>query len=492
MNYKYLFILLILLILSVGTVNAEKDNSRDIITKKDNNLLTCSEFGVDDSCYDAYSGNTDEIFENSDSSRENELMTENDSNKIFHFDSDGEYSVNASDTSSFVQFHYPEGESIICNYIPHFEDNPIIRYNAFLSAESISLYYGNGTVFTVGLHTGDGNPILNETLFFEIRPLHLSINTDENTVRFNRTTDENGSVSMAVDLNEGCYAMKVTFVPGEFYDNISNTYGIDVLPTIEANNLIKKQFNDTPYYAVFLDGQGNPLADGTEVTFNINGVTYTRRINGSEGQAKLNINLNQGRYVITTINPVTNETHSDIIWVIALVIGNMDMVKYFKNATQFAVHITDLANLGVGAGENVTFDINGVSYTRQTNASGGVKLNINLQPGNYTITTTYNGSAVSNKIKVLSVLSAENLVKKQGNSNQFKVLLYDGQGNPSANRKVRFNINGVFYTKTTDNEGYARLNINLRAAANPYIITSYFNGNSILNKITVIKSALYP
>ena len=35
------------------------------------------------------------------------------------------------------------------------------------------------------------------------------------------------------------------------------------------------------------------------------------------------------------------------------------------------------------------FNINGVYYTRQTNASGVAKLTINLQPGNY-ILTAYN------------------------------------------------------------------------------------------------------
>lgn len=40
----------------------------------------------------------------------------------------------------------------------------------------------------------------------------------------------------------------------------------------------------------------------TKVKFNINGVLYTRETNG-EGVAKLNINLNPGEYILTSIHP---------------------------------------------------------------------------------------------------------------------------------------------------------------------------------------------
>jgi hypothetical protein len=140
----------------------------------------------------------------------------------------------------------------------------------------------------------------------------------------------------------------------------------------------------------------------------------------------------------------------------------------------------------VSAGENVTFNINGVMYTRQTNESGQAKLNINLGPGNYTITAMYNDCRVTNNIEVLPVLFAEDLVKKYGISDQFKALLVDGQGNPFPNQNITFNINGVFYQRTTNDEGYAALNIRLGSPNDSYIITSSFNGTNISNKITIV------
>ena len=66
---------------------------------------------------------------------------------------------------------------------------------------------------------------------------------------------------------------------------------------------------------------------------------------------------------------------------------------------------------------------------------------------------------------------------------QFKVNLVDGQGNHYKEQFVRFNINGKFYDRLTDDNGQAVLNI--RLPAGEYIITSSFNGANIANKITI-------
>ena len=48
----------------------------------------------------------------------------------------------------------------------------------------------------------------------------------------------------------------------------------------------------------------------------------------------------------------------------------------------------------------LTFNINGVLYKRTTNENGTTSLNINLEPGNYIITTEFEGCRASNLIKV--------------------------------------------------------------------------------------------
>ena len=90
---------------------------------------------------------------------------------------------------------------------------------------------------------------------------------------------------------------------------------------------------------------------------------------------------------------------------------------------------------------------------------------------------------VSNNIKVLPVLTANDLTKKYGTPNQFVATLVDGQGKAYSEQRVQFNVNGVFYTRVTDGNGQARLNIRLMPGK--YIITSSYNGASIANNIIV-------
>uniref|UniRef100_UPI00388D9D94 hypothetical protein n=1 Tax=Methanobrevibacter sp. TaxID=66852 RepID=UPI00388D9D94 len=61
--------------------------------------------------------------------------------------------------------------------------------------------------------------------------------------------------------------------------------------------------------------------------------------------------------------------------------------------------------------------------------------------------------------------------------------IVNGQGNPVSGVNITFNINGVFYNRPTDENGIARLNINLMPGE--YIITSQYGSAMISNKITI-------
>ena len=151
------------------------------------------------------------------------------------------------------------------------------------------------------------------------------------------------------------------------------------------------------------------------------------------------------------------------VYTVALPIYAEDLVKIYKNDSQFE------ANIGV-ASEKVTFEINGVNYTRNSNENGSAKMTINLGPGNYTIKTAFNGTTVENNIEVLPTLIAENLVKYYRNASQFFISLIDGEGNPVSGVNITMNINGVFYDRLTNENGTAKLNINLEPGE--YILTA--------------------
>ena len=332
-------------------------------------------------------------------------------------------------------------------------------------APDVTKYYHGPERFVVNVTDYLGNPIADKSVKITI-----------NGVTYTKTTDENGIASLGLGLNSGVYNVTTQV------DNATLNSVVTILTTSEGNDLVKVFRNATPYSATFKDSQGNYLAPGSLIEYNVNGVMYKKEV-GENGVAKLNINLPQGTYIITAINPVTGEKCANNITVLSRIVENNDITKYYKNGTQYTVKLIGDDGNPVGAGEVVTFNINGVFYNRTTNESGIAKLNINLQPGDYIITAEYKECRVSNNIKVLPVLSAEDVTKKQGGPEQFIATLLDGQGKPYEGQTVTFNINGVFYNKTTDSNGQAKLNINLQAGE--YIITSSYNGTNIANNVII-------
>ena len=292
-----------------------------------------------------------------------------------------------------------------------------------------------------------------------------------------------------VDLPElaaGNHTVTVTYTGDDKYKPANATKTVEVpddVPdkTVMTEDLTKVEKGSGSFVANFTDAEGNPLAN-TKVTFEINGGTYTRTTDAN-GNAGMNINLVPGTYTIKTTNPVTKESATNTITVLPRFSEDSDLVKYFRNDSQYVLKVLDDDGNPAKAGEIVTYNINGVFYNRTTNATGHVKLSINLPPDTYIITAEYKGCKVSHTVKVLPTLTGSDITKKYGQSGAYEAKLVDGQGKAYANQQIEFNINGVMYQRTTNADGVAKLNINLQAGK--YIITASYGQARISNTVTV-------
>ena len=242
---------------------------------------------------------------------------------------------------------------------------------------------------------------------------------------------------------------------------------------IYTEDLVKIYKNDSKFEA-------NIGVDNETVIFEINGRNYTR-VSDENGTALIAINLGPGNYTIKTL--FNGTTVENTITVLPTLIAD-NLVKYYRNASQFYISLIDGEGNPI-SGVNITMNINGVFYNRTTNENGTAKLNINLPPGEYILTAIdpLTGLQMSYNITVLPTLTATDLEMSYKDGSTFNVTVLDGQGNPLANAAVKFNINGVFYTKHTDSKGIAKLNINLMSGK--YIITSEYDGLKISNTITI-------
>ena len=257
-------------------------------------------------------------------------------------------------------------------------------------------------------------------------------------------------------------------------------------PVIYGEDLSMYYKNGSRYeVSIYQDGKIiNSQNNDSKVIFNVNGVNYTKEL--VNGKASIGINLNPGNYTITTFYHYTHglATKTNNIEVLSTIQAN-DVVKFFRNGTQYCAKFLD----GCGSplvNASVIFNINGVFYKKQTDDNGMAKLNINLRPGVYILTAMHPDTLMyGSNITVLSTILANDVVKFFRNGTQYCAKFLDGCGSPLVNASVTFNINGVFYKKQTDDNGMARLNINLFPGE--YILTAiHLNGEEKANIIKVL------
>ena len=338
-----------------------------------------------------------------------------------------------------------------------------------ISISDISLYYKDGTRLYATLTDLAGKPLSNMNASIVI-----------NGIESKRTTGPDGKFSIGINLEPGVYPVVAKFNGNSQYGASSANATVTVKNTIQSNDIEMMYKDGTRFYVALLK-DGKPIAN-EQIELNINGVIYKRTTN-AVGTASIAINLDPKEYVVTTERMSTGEKKSSKILVKPLMVENKDIDMFFRNGTGYTVKVVKQDGKVAGAGEVVTFNINGVLYNRKTNDQGIARLNLNLEPGKYIITAEYNGCRVSNNINIKPVLYAKDLTKKYGDKTPFTVNVVDGQGKPLANANITFNINGVFYNRLSNATGTAKLNINLMAGV--YIITSSFNGGNIANRVTV-------
>ena len=318
-------------------------------------------------------------------------------------------------------------------------------YATILVANDFNKYYKNATQYVVRLQDIYGNPISDMDVVICV-----------NGVNYNRITNSSGEAKLNINLYPGMYYVSTSFGGcGNWTKSFVNS-SVTVLSQIISHDLTKILRNGSQFIVKFVDNAGNPIG-GKTIDISINGIVYSR-ITNSSGEAKLNINLNPGKYeVITSCGDFVNHNMVNVL----SNIESDDLSMYYKDGSKFKVVIYDSEGK-VKPNATVKFTINGVSYVKTTDNDGIAALSINLNSNIYTITTEYNGVVNTNQIWIYNMavnIGAVNETVERGNS--FCVKLSDVNGNAITGGQVSFKINGVSYIKQVNETGYAKLNINL-------------------------------
>lgn len=291
-------------------------------------------------------------------------------------------------------------------------------------------------------------------------------------------------------LDAGKYHAEVSYLGSEKYNAADGTADFTVAKKeITMNVTIDKDYRD-----ITVNVNLSEKLDGN-LTVLVNNIPYTLYYTNGTGSLIFK-NLTYGNYTINAVftkdnYQTVNVSENVEINSIKTVLEAENVVMYYKDGTRFAVVLKDI-NGNPLANMDVIISINGRDYVKQSDENGTASLGLNLESKNYTVVTTFGGNSKyfgtrsNNTVSILSTLLSKDIVKYYRNGTQFYATVLDFKGNPLANTTVMFNINGVFYNKTTDENGTAKLNIWLRPGK--YIITIFnlVTGEQAGNNVTVL------
>ena len=358
---------------------------------------------------------------------------------------------------------YDEGSFKVTDYL----------LNVSLTANNLVKHYGGSEKLIISLSTSNGQYINNANI-------HVKIENKE----YNLITDDEGIASMNITLKTGIYNASISFnQTGRYFASKINVQ-IEILPTIQSINLTKLYGDNEPYYALFMDCDGNPLS-GVPVTFIVQNKSYTFNT-APNGVSRVNINFAPGTYTIFAKNPLTGENVTNTIHIFTYIEQNKDIVCYYGAGSIYKVKILD-NNAKPAVNVNVEFKINGKTYKVKTDKKGYASYKINLKPKSYVISVKYENYTVFNRIIVKPVLYAQNVIVKKGNAFKFKAKLVNSKGKAVKGKKLIFKIKGKKYAAKTNKKGYATVIVKLKLKVGKHKIKTKYSLSSITNFVKVTK-----
>ena len=357
-----------------------------------------------------------------------------------------------------------ETDDILTNY------TITVKSTKILSNDLITVYK-SGFNHIVKLTDKYGENLINFTLSYNL-----------NGINYTKTTDANGEITIPVSLSNGVYALNVYFDGEDIYLKSSNSFRITVNPSIVISNT-KFALNSYEYITYY--SKSGSLLSSRQVSVVVGAKTYKLTTN-KNGKASLKITFKPGTYSLKITNPETGEVTVKTIKVVKRITQNRNVNMYYGAGMNYKVRVCDdYGNYKNGI--KVTFKINGKSYSRTSDKNGYVLFKISQKPGKYTITATYKGFKVSNKVNVKSTIVTKNKSFKKGKTIKFTAKLLNSKGKILKNKKITFKFKGKFYNVKTNKNGIAILKITKKYKVGKYTITSSYGKLKVQNKIIIKK-----
>ena len=344
--------------------------------------------------------------------------------------------------------------------------------NTTLTVSNMTTYYYSGGEFNITLMDSDAKPVSNKYV-------KVTVNGKTTSCR----TDKNGLAVYEAYLENGIYDVNVEFSGDGYYVSCQANAKLYVLTSIILSSNLTKTYGS--YYSFkLLDTFGNPLK-GYSISVEIGGIKKDIG-SDSNGVFSLKIDEKPGSYKLVIVNPVNGEQISKTIKVVSRITGNKAVTMYYSAGNSYTVRVFD-DNGNIANGVSVKFTINGKEYARTTNPSGYASFKLTQNPGTYTITASYKGFKVSNKVVIKPTLVMSAKTVKKSKTFKYTVKLLDKNGKILKSKKVTVKFRGKTYTAKTNSKGIANFNVKALSKTGKYTLIAIYGDAKMSKTITIKK-----
>ncbi len=365
------------------------------------------------------------------------------------------------------------------------------KIKTILTVGDVTATYKEDANCAITLADSKGNPISGVT-----------VNVDNGAKTLKYRTDSDGMAYAPVTLKPGEYTFDVQFAGNSIYEASNGTGTVIVnraTVNIEANDSIVNYKDGSNFTAALTDIEGNVIS-GVTVKFD-NGVNAYRYHTDSNGVASAPIKLKPGTYTYTisfagnSIYAAANITKTLTVEKGVPNLEASNVTVDYKNGNLTA-RLTDAdGNAIVGA--TVKFTNGASTYRYHTDSNGVATAPINVKPGEYNYTVSFDGNSlygainttanvVVNKLDAVLTAGDVNMTFKDGTN--FTAKLTDINGKAIAGVVVKVNNTVGVYKYKTNDEGI--INVPIKLKPGEYSFTAFIEDNAIYNPTNVTSTVI--
>ena len=335
-----------------------------------------------------------------------------------------------------------------------------------------------GTYLYVFLNDASGNPIPNKKLTLTF-----------NKKSYNKTTDENGRVSLLISSAAvGHYDLNVVFNGDSNYNPSNKSFNLNVyqiVTHITVNSLTILRGNTL--YIYLRDNESHTIA-GQNISITFRGTTYNKTTD-ENGKTSLKISSAPKGTYSTVINYAGTTSYAPCNRTINLIVDMYDTHITVNSLSilrgnSLNVYLRNSTNKTI-SGELIKITFRGTTYNKTTDDNGKVSLKISSAPaGKYTTKIDFAGStcySASNRTINLNVYVYETHITVNSKSiikgNYLYAYLRNSTNKTISGELIKITFRGTTYNKTTNENGRVSLLIS-SAPVGEYPIKIKFAGST--------------